>query len=83
MQVITGSYVTAYYSVLISRWDAAVEGTFAFLRSMGRGKFVRPLYRDLANWEQKKEQAIDFFHENKNKLMAGIVDGVNKDLGIV
>jgi len=65
------------------RWDPAVEATFAFLRSMGRGKFVRPLYRDLASWDKKKDETVAFFHENKNKLMAGIVDAVNKDLGIV
>ena len=50
---------------------------------MGRGKFVRPLYRDLAKWEEKKGDAVAFFMENKNKLMAGLVDGVNKDLGII
>ena len=65
------------------RWDLAVKATFAFLGTMGRGKFVRPLYRDLARWEEKKGDAVAFFLENKNKLMAGLVDGVNKDLGII
>jgi len=68
---------------LKSRWEPAVEATFAFLRSMGRGKFVRPLYRDLASWDQKKEETVAFFHKNKKELMAGIVDAVNRDLGIV
>jgi len=67
---------------LKSRWEPAVKATLAFLSSMGRGKFVRPLYRDLASWQEKKAEAVAFFQENKNKLMAGLVDGVNKDLGI-
>ena len=60
-----------------------MEATLAFLKTMGRGKFVRPLYRDLAKWAEKKGEAVAFFHDNKNMYMAAVIDGVNKDLGIV
>jgi len=65
---------------LKSRWKPVVAATFAFLGTMGRGKFVRPLYRDLAGWGEKREEAVTFFLQNKNQLMAGLVDAVSKDL---
>jgi len=68
---------------LKSCWEPAMEATLAFLKTMGRGKFVRPLYRDLAKWVEKKGEAVAFFHDNKNMYMAAVIDGVNKDLGIV
>ena len=43
-------------------------------------KFVRPLYRDLSKWEEKKELTVKFFQENKHLLMSSVVDGVKKDL---
>jgi len=65
---------------LYLRWKPVVAATFAFLGTMGRGKFVRPLYRDLAGWGEKREEAVTFFLQNKNQLMAGLVDAVSKDL---
>ena len=56
--------------------------TFAFLKTMGRDKYVQPLYRDLAEWKEKKPEAVTFFKENRNMLMAAVVDGVKKVLSI-
>ena len=67
---------------LRARWEPAVEKTLGFLKTMGRLKFVRPLYRDLARWEEKKGLAIDFFTINKHLLMSMVTDGVMKDLHI-
>ena len=67
---------------LRSRWEPAVDKTLGFLLTMGRLKFVRPLYRDLAKWEEKKKLTIDFFTKNKHLLMSMVVDGVMKDLNI-
>ena len=67
---------------LRSRWEPAVDKTLGFLKTMGRLKFVRPLYRDLAKWEEKKQTAVEFFTKNKHLLMSMVVDGVVKDLDI-
>jgi len=67
---------------LRSRWAPAVDKTIEFLKTMGRLKFVRPLYRDLAKWEEKKPVAVEFFKNNKQFLMSMVVDGVVKDLEI-
>ena len=67
---------------LRSRWEPAVDKTLGFLKTMGRLKFVRPLYRDLAKWEEKKKTAVEFFTKNKHLLMSMVVDGVVKDLDI-
>ena len=67
---------------LRSRWEPAVDKTLGFLKTMGRLKFVRPLYRDLAKWDEKKQTAVEFFTNNKHLLMSMVVDGVVKDLDI-
>ena len=67
---------------LRARWEPSVDKTLGFLKTMGRLKFVRPLYRDLARWEEKKELARDFFTNNKHLLMSMVADGVMKDLNI-
>ena len=67
---------------LRAKWEPSVDKTLGFLKTMGRLKFVRPLYRDLARWEEKKPLAIDFFTKNKHLLMSMVVDGVMKDLTI-
>ena len=65
---------------LRSKWEPGVDLTFQFLKTMGRLKYVRPLYRDLSKWEEKKELTVKFFQENKHLLMSSVVDGVKKDL---
>ena len=65
---------------LRSKWEPGVDLTFKFLKTMGRLKYVRPLYRDLSKWEEKKELTVKFFEENKHLLMSSVVDGVKKDL---
>ena len=67
---------------LRSKWEPSVDRTLGFLQTMGRLKFVRPLYRDLGKWEDKKKLAIDFFTKNKHLLMSMVADGVLKDLHI-
>ena len=65
---------------LKSRWEPAFDQTLKFLKSMGRLKYTRPLYRDLYNWEDKRDATIEFYKANKYLLMSVLVDGVNKDL---
>jgi len=43
-------------------------------------KFVRPLYRDLYAWEEKRQQAIDTFKAHRTQYMQMCADMVAKDL---
>ena len=67
---------------LRSKWEPSVDKTLGFLKTMGRLKFVRPLYRDLARWDEQKPRAVEFFLQNKHLLMTTVVDGVMKDLNL-
>ena len=43
------------------RADFIVPQVIDFLKSQGRMKFTRPLYRDLAAWAEQKQTAVDTF----------------------
>ena len=65
-----------------SRWEPSFDKTLEFLKTIGRLKYTRPLYRDLYKWDSKRQFVINFFHENKHLLMASVVEGVCKDLNL-
>ena len=46
----------------------------------GRMKFVRPLYRDLYDWPEKRQEAIDTFLAHRGQYMGMCADMVAKDL---
>lgn len=55
----------AYYSVALRAGDAtAAYGTAELLGTVGRMKFVRPLYRAL--FKANKELAVETFAKNKD-----------------
>jgi leukotriene-A4 hydrolase len=45
------------------RKTAIVPEVLAFLKQVGRMKFVRPLYRDLYAWEEQRAAAVETFKE--------------------
>lgn len=55
---------------------------FDFANSNFRMKFVRPVYRDLANWDVGKPLAIENFNKVKDQMMKVCAYTVAKDLGI-
>lgn len=63
---------------LIERIDEII----AFANSNFRMKFVRPIYRDLAQWDEAKEIAIENFNKVKDQMMTNCSNQVAKDLGI-
>jgi len=65
---------------LAAKWDKAVQPALRLATVQGRMKFVRPLYRDLYAWEEKRQQAIDTFKAHRNQYMAMCADMVAKDL---
>ena len=65
---------------LASRWEAAVGPALALATLQGRMKFVRPLYRDLYDWPEKRQEAIDTFLAHRGQYMGMCADMVAKDL---
>ena len=43
-------------------------------------KFLRPLYRDLYEWEAKRQEAIEVFLGLKDQYMQVAAYGLEKDL---
>lgn len=53
---------------------------FEFANSNFRMKFVRPIYRDLANWSEAKPLAIENYNKVKDQMMKVCAYGIAKDL---
>ena len=53
--------------------DFIVPHVIEFVKEQGRMKFVRPLYRDLYGWEEKRSIAVETFEgwrENYHPIAA-------------
>lgn len=55
---------------------------FEFANSNFRMKFVRPIYRDLANWDVGKPLAVENYNKVKDQMMKVCAYTVAKDLGL-
>ena len=65
---------------LKARWEPSVAEALELVNSVGRWNIVRPLYRDLYDWEEKRQLAIDNFLAHGNSLMYGVAENVEKIL---
>ena len=65
---------------LKARWEPSVAEALKLVNSVGRWNIVRPLYRDLYDWEEKRQEATDNFIAHGNKLMYGVAVKVAKIL---
>jgi len=65
---------------IAARWEKCIPGAVKLVTEQGRMKFVRPVYRDLYGWEEKRQVAIDTFNANKDKMMSVAREMVAKDL---
>ena len=65
---------------LKARWEPSVAAALDLVSKVGRMKFLRPIYRDLYQWTEVRDRAVDTFRQNKEKMMAVAVRGVMKDL---
>ncbi|KDR13370.1 leukotriene A-4 hydrolase [Zootermopsis nevadensis] len=66
--------------VIKGRWLEQVAHALEFVVEQGRMKFVRPLYRDLYDWEEVRDRAIAVYESNKSRMMYVAAYGVAKDL---
>lgn len=59
-----------------------LDEIFVFANSNFRIKYMRPVYRDLAQWKEVKPRAIENYNKVKDQMMAVCSNQVAKDLGL-
>ena len=67
---------------LKARWEPSVVAALDLVSRVGRMKFVRPLYRDLYSWEEKRQTALENFLAHRAEMMYVTADMVAKDLHV-
>lgn len=68
--------------IIRARLPDRFDEIFAFANSNFRMKFVRPVYKDLGQWDVGRPLAIANFNKVKNQMMKVCAYTVAKDLGI-
>ncbi|XP_076469755.1 leukotriene A-4 hydrolase-like isoform X1 [Babylonia areolata] len=63
-----------------SRWSVIIPKALQFVTEQGRMKFVRPIYRDLYQWEDARQSAIDNFLRHREEMHNTTAKEVAKDL---
>ncbi|XP_032674153.1 leukotriene A-4 hydrolase [Odontomachus brunneus] len=66
-----------------NRWESKVSDALAFATEQGRMKYVRPIFRDLYEWVEVRQRAIDVYLSKKNKMMYVTAHMVAKDLHLI
>ncbi|XP_042225073.1 leukotriene A-4 hydrolase-like isoform X1 [Homarus americanus] len=65
---------------LKAHWKEQADEALKFVTEQGRMKYVRPIYRDLYDWEEMRQQAIAVYKANKDSMMHVAAYVVTKDL---
>lgn len=68
--------------IIKARLTDRFEEIFAFANSNFRMKFVRPVYKDLGQWDVGRPLAIANFEKVKDQMMKVCATQVAKDLGL-
>ena len=68
--------------IIKARLTNKFDEIFEFANSNFRMKFVRPVYKDLGQWDVGKPLAIANFEKVKNEMMKVCAYTVAKDLGV-
>lgn len=63
-----------------ARYEEMVHVVLTWINVVGRMKFVRPLYRDLYDWEEMRHKVVENFHANKRNMMHVSSSTIAKDL---
>lgn len=66
-----------------SRWESKVSDALTFATEQGRMKYVRPIFRDMYEWKEMRQRAIDTYLSKKNKMMYVTAHMVAKDLHLI
>ncbi|CAG9857794.1 unnamed protein product [Phyllotreta striolata] len=65
---------------LKAKWADKVQDVVDWINVVGRMKFVRPLYRDLFQWDVTKSKAVENFKANRRNMMHVTAYVLAKDL---
>jgi len=65
---------------LLNKWEKILPHVESFLSVVGRMKFVTPLFRDMYNWQEKRQFALDFYQKIKPGMMYVTAHAVEKAL---
>ena len=65
-----------------ARYEPSVPIALNLVTEVGRTKFLEPLYKDLYEWEEKRQLALNTFRDTKNHLMTNTAEIVEKALHI-
>uniref|UniRef100_A0A6B2E589 Putative bifunctional leukotriene a4 hydrolase/aminopeptidase lta4h n=1 Tax=Phlebotomus kandelakii TaxID=1109342 RepID=A0A6B2E589_9DIPT len=60
----------------------ALDDIFAFANGNFRMKFARPIFKELSQWPEVRERAIENFHQHKDQMMRMCAVQVANDMGI-
>jgi len=63
--------------------EASIERALEFVNSQGRLKYVRPVYRDLFNWEVSRQRTVDNYNRTKSQMHPLTASMIGKDLQLV
>lgn len=67
---------------LLAKCEDVIPHVTDFLCTVGRMKFVRPLFRDLFAWEEKRPVALSLFDKLKPRMMHVVRYTLGKDLHV-
>lgn len=65
---------------LKSRWEPKVAEALDFVSKHGGLSLIRPIYRDLYDWQEMRQRTIDNYMKTKDKMMFVTAQIIKKDL---
>lgn len=65
-----------------SRWEEVIPRAIEFIKEQGRMKFVRPIYKDLYDWDKSRSAAIQNFQKEREFMHTTAVNLIAKALEI-
>ncbi|XP_003742278.1 leukotriene A-4 hydrolase [Galendromus occidentalis] len=54
---------------ILSRWEGILKPATAFVEVVGRMKFAKPIFKDLGQWPEKRQYALDLYERLAPNMM--------------
>ncbi|XP_054717226.1 leukotriene A-4 hydrolase-like [Uloborus diversus] len=67
---------------LKAQWKGIIDSALEFVTTIGRMKFIRPIYRDMYAWDETREKAISVYYQHRDEMMYQSASAIAKDLHI-
>ena len=65
---------------LQAKWRPSLARAVEIVSEQGNVEFTVPLYRDIAQWEEQRDVALQTFKENQDKYMKVVQNDVKRIL---